>query len=588
MTMTALSNGPRLLMALAGLTGTLLLTHCGGTVRDPGAGRTGDGSGNASGRSSGSGASRGEGGRGNTDGGPGGTGSGSGVSGDGGASGRGGSEQGGKLPDGGKADPESFPPAPSTDLLKELSKLHMDQDLSTVVSSPCTTTLSLDWDLDRDGTTDATETRILDASGRLAAAEISGSRGGGPTARKRALFSYDGAGRPTQYLYGIEGQGLLEPWVGECASPSPEIPRGTVVDIGVEGEWHVVRSVSAESCHDAQPASCDTLTFDSQDRFLARRGGCSDLERTAFEPQFDQTRTYDVQGRPIVDSFKETPAVSRWSDVTYDYPSPDTQATSWTEDMSNDACACSKNRKLTRTLLSDGRPIHAEFDAESDGVAEEIVSYTYDKDGCGSVESTDFWHDGVPDLVTTTTCSGGRVTHREERNMAQINDTTGDGPNAYYRHTTPLGAAPQSDVTLDVTFDDVGQATDEKYDITTLQRIYDIALSQEGSFSRTDAVRSTGRLDLSVHGGQSRGSGSGVEASNATCRIETTCPSAAPSSPELTRCELGIGVSVLPRIYERVPGGASLSRLRTAYSAWMPMPETYVVTRPDIRAIVGY
>src|SRR6185295_6140902 len=117
---------------------------------------------------------------------------------------------------------------------------------------------------------DATESRLFDATGRLLAAELgSASADAGASVRKRVRITYDGNGRPTQYLYGVQGTAALQPWIVACTDPAPGLARGTVVDVDYsETGRAVVRAVTTENCWAS--AMCETLVFDEKGQFRAR------------------------------------------------------------------------------------------------------------------------------------------------------------------------------------------------------------------------------------------------------------------------------------------------------------------------------
>lgn len=554
------------------------LVHCGGTVHS-GAG-VGDGFGSGSGSGGGSDSRRG-----------GGSGNGSGRGGGSGSGVRGGDT--GTSPDGGPsgteagADGSTGPEPPrTTALLAELAALHMDQPLAALVDDPCPTTLSLGWDLDRDGTTDASETRIFDGAGRLVVAEITGSRDAGDPVRKRIRIHYDGSGRPAQYLYAVDGAGSFPPFVGLCSGLPQGLPRGTVVDVDYETDGSAtVRTVSTEICG---AAICETLSFDAGGRFLRRHRGCVDSS-PGFE--FDQRRELDGQGRPRMDSLV---GGYLWgSQIRYEYPSIDAVVVSWNEGDVGSACTECPLRTLTTRLDGSDRPARREFRSDPNGSADEVVSFEYGADGCGVIESTDFWNDGVNDIVTTTSCENGRMAHMEERNMTSVHDVSTGGA-LEYRQVTPLFATPQSDVTIDVTSEGAGRITYRAFGVSTVQNLFDYARSERQTFHYA-TTESTGELDRTVPDQWSQNPYPiGSESSSTTCRIDNACASVPAIDPALALCDLGIGVSVVPDLYRRVPGVSaldldwapfSLDRLRVPR---VSAPAGFVQSVPGMRAIIGY
>lgn len=567
--------------AVLGSMGTFGLLGCGGATRDTGGHRIDDGA--PHGGATADGGQNGRSGRGDTD--SANQGSGSAPNGGGGASSNSGgvSSSSGGASSGTGGEPDDLPPDAGVsirpidlkEILGELDALHMDQDLATIVKEQCIATLSLDWDFARDGTIDVRESRIFDPAGRLVAAEIATLPEQGAKVRKRVRITYDAVGRPTRYLYGVDGDGALDRWVVQCDSPVPGLPRGTVVDIDYANDGSsIVRMGSTEYC----VAYCESLAFGPGDRFVGRYRKCAG---DAPDPSaiWDQVRKLDSARRPTLDRLTPRMNDNLWtSDIGYSYPAADTTVVSWTGAFGYD-------QSLTERFGSDGRIVRAEFHRMYDQDMGDVVTYEYDADGCGVVESTDWWNDGVADIVNTTRCTAGRVTHQEERNMTSTHeDDSFLSASSSHRAVTPLSAQHQSDVAVDFSYDPIGRLLERTWDVTTLQSNPDLPRSQHDVFSY-DGASSTGTFERkgSYPWGDDRGRRKPPESSSTACTVDTTCKATPPIDGALSLCAPGVGVNSVPAPYLHVPGFAGVP----IDAPWIALPDAFL-GRPALREVVGY
>jgi hypothetical protein len=478
------------------------------------------------------------------------------------------------------------PPVDLPEILGELDALHMDQDLASIVKEQCTATLSLGWDFARDETIDATETRIFDPGGRLVAAEIASAPAEGAKVRKRVRITYDAKGRPTQYLYGVDGDGFLDQWISRCDPTVPGLPRGTVVDVAYANDGSSsVRMGSTEYCQ----AYCETLAFAPGDRFLGRHRKCArDVADFRFQsPNWDQVRKLDSQGRRSLDRVNPLPHDVSWSsDIRYTYPAADTTVVTWGGDGTYD-------RSYVEKLGPDGRIMRTEFHIMYDLDMGDVVTDEYDADGCGVVESTDWWNDGVADIVDTTRCTAGRVTHQEERNMTSIQEA-GEGPSLRaldtHRAVTPFLVAPQTDAAADYSYDTSGRLFERKFEVTTVVSDPYLPRSQHDVFSY-DGATSTGTFDrkgpsLSWDGSSRDGVkvlGIPPESSATLCTVATTCKAMPPIDSALSLCAPGVGINSWPAPYSRVPGLLP----RPVDTPWDAVPAGFL-DGPVLRQVIGY
>ncbi|HVW24068.1 MAG TPA: hypothetical protein VHC69_01790 [Polyangiaceae bacterium] len=511
-----------------------------------------------------------------------------------GSSGQGGGGAGAPwLPEGGLPDP------PRTwKTLNELSTLHMESPLSSIVHEQCATSFTLSLDRGRDGSVDATEQRYFDQSGRLVAAELVGADGdGGIAPRKRVHITYDDQGRPTQYLYGVEGSAALDPWINACPAPVAGLPRGTVVDLDYSSPgFLIVRSVTTEDCSTNTSPVCETLSFDDKGGFYERRRGCQEQEGVTMPDGSiplvmgiaDQLRGRDSTGRLLTDSVTVPPRTENvWdSPINYTYPA--------TNQVVLDAqilCCNGLAQSLTRTFGDDGRITRETFETQ------DTVTYDYDPDGCGVTESTDLWNDGVTDIVTKTVCTAGRVTHQEERNMVATVDTllpvqalAASDSDLVDRKVTPLNAEPQSQVTLDIDYGSDGRVRDRKFQVTTFEAAAYIPRSQHEVFRDDGDGRFSSDLDREMDPTLTKGNRVVLppEAATSTCAVTHACSGASAPQDEGDRCEPGLAMNVMPAPYQRVPGVHTLRDLSSRKFPFSPYPASFIGSFPLLRDVIGF
>jgi hypothetical protein len=213
----------------------------------------------------------------------------------------------------------------------------------------------------------------------------------------------------------------------------------------------------------------------------------------------------------------------------------------------------------------------------------DVVTYENDADGCGVVESTDWFNDGIADIVATTRCTAGRVTHQDERNMTNRDEDEFQS----HRSVTPLSAEYQSDVALDFNYDASGRLLERKFEITTVLPDSSLPATLHDVFSY-EGARSTGTSDQKgaiFTGWDPKKREENPPQSSATaCTVATTCKAmpAIDASP-LSLCAPGVGVNLWPAPYFRVPG---LPGQHFGVS-WDLYPGGFL-DQPELSQMIGY